>query len=151
MHFSTAMGTQGDKAHLESRLFYPKRRTQCLQFYHYNSGGVDDQLNILVREYTAENPKGDLRLIQQISGNKTSYFKVGMKQKLRLSFIKTYINLKWSFNEKKIMKDDAWFCPLGIDLSFENELLEDGCFEQNFKKDWRMDEGRAETRRIAPP
>uniref|UniRef100_A0A673N607 Meprin A, beta n=1 Tax=Sinocyclocheilus rhinocerous TaxID=307959 RepID=A0A673N607_9TELE len=46
MHFSTATGTQGDKAYLQSRLFHPKRRSQCLQFYHYNSGGVDDQLNI---------------------------------------------------------------------------------------------------------
>ncbi|RXN38303.1 meprin A subunit beta-like protein [Labeo rohita] len=68
MHFSTATGTRGDTAYLESRLFYPKRRSQCLQFYHYNSGGADDQLNIWVREYTAENPKGALRLIQKISG-----------------------------------------------------------------------------------
>ncbi len=71
MHFSTATGTTGDTAYLESRLFYPKRRSQCLQFYHYNSGGVDDQLNIWVREYTAENSKGALRLIQKISGNKS--------------------------------------------------------------------------------
>ncbi|XP_067273230.1 meprin A subunit beta isoform X2 [Pseudorasbora parva] len=68
MHFSTATGSQGDKAYLESRLFYPERRSQCLQFYHYTSGGADDQLNIWVREYTAENPKGVLRLIQKISG-----------------------------------------------------------------------------------
>ncbi|XP_026110581.1 meprin A subunit beta-like isoform X1 [Carassius auratus] len=68
MHFSTATGTQGDKAYLESRLFYPKRPSQCLQFYHYNSGGIDDQLNIWVREYTVKNPKGALRLIQKISG-----------------------------------------------------------------------------------
>lgn len=75
MHFSTATGTQGDKAYLESRLFYPKRRSQCLQFYHYSSGGADDQLNIWVREYTAANPKGELRLIQKISGNKSKYLK----------------------------------------------------------------------------
>ncbi|XP_073672759.1 meprin A subunit beta-like [Garra rufa] len=68
MHFSTATGTQGDKAYLESRHFYPKRCSQCLQFYHYNSGGADDLLNIWVREYTAENPKGALRLIQKIRG-----------------------------------------------------------------------------------
>ncbi|KAL1254555.1 hypothetical protein QQF64_016784 [Cirrhinus molitorella] len=68
MHFSTATGTQGDTAYLESRLFYPKRRSQCLQFYHYNSGGADDLLNIWVREYTAENPTGALRLIQKING-----------------------------------------------------------------------------------
>uniref|UniRef100_A0A8C1TSI5 Meprin A, beta n=1 Tax=Cyprinus carpio TaxID=7962 RepID=A0A8C1TSI5_CYPCA len=70
MHFSTATGTQGDKAYLESRLFHPKRRSQCLQFYHYNSGGIDDQLNIWVREYTVKNPKGALRLIQKIRGGR---------------------------------------------------------------------------------
>ncbi|XP_052442206.1 meprin A subunit beta isoform X1 [Carassius gibelio] len=68
MHFSTATGTKGDQAFLESRLFHPKRRSQCLQFYHYNSGSVDDQLNIWVREYTVKNPKGALRLIQKIRG-----------------------------------------------------------------------------------
>ncbi|XP_052442202.1 meprin A subunit beta isoform X12 [Carassius gibelio] len=68
MHFSTATGTKGKNAFLESRLFHPKRRSQCLQFYHYNSGSVDDQLNIWVREYTVKNPKGVLRLIQKIKG-----------------------------------------------------------------------------------
>ncbi|XP_051511762.1 meprin A subunit beta [Myxocyprinus asiaticus] len=68
MHFSTVTGSQGVKAYLESRLFYPNRGFQCLQFYHYNSGGADDQLNIWVREYTEENPKGELRLIEKISG-----------------------------------------------------------------------------------
>ncbi|XP_052393489.1 meprin A subunit beta isoform X2 [Carassius gibelio] len=68
MHFRTATGTQGDEAYLESQLFHPKRRFQCLQFYHYNSGGVDDQLKIWVREYTVENRKGALRLIQKIRG-----------------------------------------------------------------------------------
>ncbi|XP_072528882.1 meprin A subunit beta [Salminus brasiliensis] len=68
MHFSTAPGSHGDKAHLESRLFYPKRGFQCLQFYLYNSGGANDQLNVWVREYDKANTKGELRLIQKISG-----------------------------------------------------------------------------------
>ncbi|XP_066532623.1 meprin A subunit beta [Hoplias malabaricus] len=68
MHFSTATGSQGDQAYLESRLFYPKRGFQCLQFYLYNSGGADDQLNVWVREYNSENPKGVLRHIQTFSG-----------------------------------------------------------------------------------
>ncbi|KAJ8383579.1 hypothetical protein AAFF_G00219590 [Aldrovandia affinis] len=38
MHFSTAAGSTGDHAFLESRLLYPKRDSQCLQFYLYNSG-----------------------------------------------------------------------------------------------------------------
>lgn len=66
MHFSTVNGNHGDQAHLESRLFYPKRGSQCLQFYLHNSGGADDQLNVWVREYDKANPKGKLRLIQKI-------------------------------------------------------------------------------------
>lgn len=69
MHFSTATGSSGDNAYLESRLFYPNRRRQCLQFYMYNSGGADDRLNIWVHEYNNENPNGVLRLIQTFSGN----------------------------------------------------------------------------------
>ncbi|KAI5619860.1 meprin A subunit beta precursor [Silurus asotus] len=68
MHFSTATGNPGDNAYLESRLFYPKRGRQCLQFYMYNSGSADDQLNIWVHEYTKENPKAALRLIQTFRG-----------------------------------------------------------------------------------
>lgn len=73
MHFSTATGSHGDKAYLESRFFYPKRGFQCLQFYLFNSGGEDDQLKVWVREYNTANPKGVLRLIQTISGNLKSY------------------------------------------------------------------------------
>lgn len=69
MHFSTNTGTLGDNAYLESRLFYPNKGRQCLQFYMYNSGGADDQLNIWVREYSSENPNGVLRLIQSFCGN----------------------------------------------------------------------------------
>lgn len=69
MHFSTDTGNPGDKAYLESRLFYPKKGRQCLQFYMYNSGGADAQLNIWIRDYNSKNPNGVLRLIQSFSGN----------------------------------------------------------------------------------
>lgn len=69
MHFSTVTGTSGDNAYLESRLFYPERAHQCLQFYLYNSGGADDKLSIWIHEYSSENPNGVLRLIQTFLGN----------------------------------------------------------------------------------
>ena len=71
MHFSTSSGNQGDKAFLESRLLYPKRGFQCLQFFHYNSGHVTDELSIWVREYDKSNPNGTLRLIQTVTGETT--------------------------------------------------------------------------------
>ncbi|KAF7657548.1 hypothetical protein LDENG_00025690 [Lucifuga dentata] len=68
MHFSTATANIGDTALLESRLLYPKRDYQCLQFFYYNSGGQNDKLKISVREYDTANPQGKLRFIQTIDG-----------------------------------------------------------------------------------
>uniref|UniRef100_A0A8C9XBW7 Metalloendopeptidase n=1 Tax=Sander lucioperca TaxID=283035 RepID=A0A8C9XBW7_SANLU len=51
MHFSTGTANTGDTALLESRLLYPKRGYQCLQFFYYNSAGPSDSLKIHVREY----------------------------------------------------------------------------------------------------
>ncbi|XP_036437514.1 meprin A subunit beta [Colossoma macropomum] len=91
MHFSTATGSHGDNAYLESRFFYPKRGSQCLQFYLYNSGGADDQLNVWVREYNSTNPKGVLRLIQTLNGglrNSWELYRVTLdvSQKFRVVF-----------------------------------------------------------------
>ncbi|XP_063076057.1 meprin A subunit beta [Engraulis encrasicolus] len=67
MHFSTTSGNQDDNAFLESRLLYPKRDFQCLQFFLYNSGHATDELSVWVREYDAANPNGTLRLIQKVN------------------------------------------------------------------------------------
>ncbi|KAJ8276840.1 hypothetical protein GJAV_G00068500 [Gymnothorax javanicus] len=66
MYFNTVTANAGSNAYLESRLFYPKRDSQCLQFYLHNSGGALDHLNIWVREYDQANPQGTLRHIQEI-------------------------------------------------------------------------------------
>ncbi|XP_067308263.1 meprin A subunit beta [Pseudorasbora parva] len=66
MHFSTAVGMEGETALLESRILYPKRGFQCLQFFLYNSGHTSDQLRIWTREFDMANPNGTLHLIQKI-------------------------------------------------------------------------------------
>uniref|UniRef100_A0A8C3TQY1 Meprin A subunit n=1 Tax=Catharus ustulatus TaxID=91951 RepID=A0A8C3TQY1_CATUS len=66
MHFNTSAGEEGNTAILESRILYPKRGFQCLQFYLYNSGNESDQLNVWVREYTSADPNGTLRFIEEI-------------------------------------------------------------------------------------
>ncbi|KAM4688572.1 meprin A subunit beta-like isoform 3-T3 [Discoglossus pictus] len=66
MHFNTSRGNVWDRAMLESRLFYPKRGFQCLEFFYYNSGNESDQLNIWIREYTASAPNGTLKLIDSL-------------------------------------------------------------------------------------
>ncbi|XP_076828981.1 meprin A subunit beta, partial [Brachyhypopomus gauderio] len=68
MHFSTASGSVGDTARLESRMLYPHRDYQCLQFFYHHSGNPSDQLAIWVREYETD-PNGTLRFIQKISGS----------------------------------------------------------------------------------
>lgn len=70
MHFSTGTANIGDTAMLESRLVYPKRGYQCLQFFYYNSAGPSDTLKIYVREYDEADPSGVLRFIGTIDGNR---------------------------------------------------------------------------------
>lgn len=69
MHFSTGAANNGDTALLETRLLYPKRGQQCLQFFYYNSAGTSDALKIYVREYDSANPGGKLRLVDTIDGD----------------------------------------------------------------------------------
>ncbi|XP_054439786.1 meprin A subunit beta [Pteronotus mesoamericanus] len=66
MHFDSSSVNMGATAVLESRKLYPKRGFQCLQFYLYNSGSENDQLNIYIREYSAGNENGTLTLVEEI-------------------------------------------------------------------------------------
>nr|XP_061795493.1 meprin A subunit beta-like [Nerophis lumbriciformis] len=68
MHFKTSMANLGDTALLESRILYPKRGYQCLQFFFYNSGSPEDSLEIFVREYDKADNAGRLRFITTIDG-----------------------------------------------------------------------------------
>nr|XP_046256758.1 meprin A subunit beta-like isoform X2 [Scatophagus argus] len=74
MHASTASGQEGDLAWLETKRMTPAREchVQCLQFYYYHSGSSSDQLNIWIREFQdEEDSKGDIRLMDQITGKPT--------------------------------------------------------------------------------
>ncbi|NWW95728.1 MEP1B protein, partial [Rhynochetos jubatus] len=76
MHFNTTAGAEGSTAVLESRILYPKRDFQCLQFYFYNGGHESDRLYVWVREYTSAHPNGTLRLIEEIKGSPASYWQL---------------------------------------------------------------------------
>lgn len=69
MHYSTATGKEGDGAKMESVRKTPRRQFQCLQLFYYHSGGDQDLLNIWIREYDDNNPKGTPRLMGQITGD----------------------------------------------------------------------------------
>lgn len=66
MHFNSSSVNEGATAILESRILYPKRGFQCLQFFLYNSGSEDDQLNIYIREYSTAHLSRTLTLVEQI-------------------------------------------------------------------------------------
>ncbi|XP_034038518.1 meprin A subunit beta [Thalassophryne amazonica] len=91
MHFNTGIGQLGDTAVLESRLLYPKRDYQCLQFFLYNCGEPGDMLNVLVREYSTANPNGKLRFIKTIDGKPEELWQLhhvtlNVKTKFRVVF-----------------------------------------------------------------
>ncbi|XP_036599733.1 meprin A subunit beta-like [Trichosurus vulpecula] len=66
MHFNSSSVNEGGKAILESRVFYPKREFQCLQFYYYNSGSTDDKLKIYVKEYSTAHHRVSLTLVDEV-------------------------------------------------------------------------------------
>ncbi|XP_075070513.1 meprin A subunit beta-like [Mixophyes fleayi] len=76
MHFSTSTGKTGDKAILGSRLFYPVRGFQCLEFFYYLSGNANDRMNIWIAEYTDESPNGALTFIDSVNGEPADYWQL---------------------------------------------------------------------------
>ncbi|XP_039768470.1 meprin A subunit beta [Ornithorhynchus anatinus] len=68
MHFNSSNVKEGGNSFLESRILYPKRNFQCLQFYYYNSGSLDDKLKIWIREYSSDHVNGTLNLVEEIIG-----------------------------------------------------------------------------------
>ncbi|KAM4834612.1 meprin A subunit alpha [Thomomys bottae] len=49
MHFNTSSGAAEEAALLESRILYPKRTQQCLQFFYKTTGSPSDRLTVWVR------------------------------------------------------------------------------------------------------
>ncbi|TKC52499.1 hypothetical protein EI555_018199 [Monodon monoceros] len=49
MYFSTSLGIAEEAALLESRILYPKRKQQCLQFFYKMTGSPSDRLIVWVR------------------------------------------------------------------------------------------------------
>lgn len=85
MHFNTSSGNAGATAMLESRILYPKRGFQCLEFYLYNSGGGSDHVKIYTREYSAAHPDGVLTLQREINGTVAPRLQFGCRRGILLS------------------------------------------------------------------
>lgn len=63
MHFSTMNGKSEESALLESRILYPKRKLQCLQFFYKMTGSPKDRLVIWVK---TDDGTGSIRRMRKI-------------------------------------------------------------------------------------
>ncbi|XP_064781227.1 meprin A, alpha (PABA peptide hydrolase), tandem duplicate 1 [Oncorhynchus masou masou] len=63
MHFNTKTGKEDESALLESRILYPKRHLQCLQFFYKMTGGPKDRLVIWVK---IDDGTGTVRKLKKI-------------------------------------------------------------------------------------
>ncbi|XP_072552085.1 meprin A subunit alpha-like [Salminus brasiliensis] len=63
MHFDTAAGVAEESALLESRLLYPKRKLQCLQFFYKMTGSSKDRLTIWVK---MDDGTGTVRKVKKV-------------------------------------------------------------------------------------
>lgn len=69
MFFSTSSGQADEVAILESRILYPKRTQQCLQFFYRTTGSPSDKLIIWLKEDDGTGNIRKMRKIQTFQGN----------------------------------------------------------------------------------
>lgn len=68
MKFDTSSGAAGSTALLESRILYPKRNEQCLQFFYKMTGAAGDRLVIWIRTDDGTGTVRTVRKIHTITG-----------------------------------------------------------------------------------
>ncbi|XP_069092174.1 meprin A subunit alpha [Pleurodeles waltl] len=91
MSFNTNSGNTGNTALLESRILYPKRSEQCLQFFYKMTGNVTDKLVIWVRK---DDGTGNVRKLQKVHtftgdqdhGWKIAHVTLNVNEKFRYVF-----------------------------------------------------------------
>lgn len=74
MHFSTKTGNAQESALLESRTLYPKRKTQCLQFFYKMTGSSKDKLVIWAK---IDDGTGTVRKMRKIHTFNGIYYVYG--------------------------------------------------------------------------
>jgi hypothetical protein len=94
MHFDSSSVDTETIARLESRLLYPKRGFQCLEFYLYNSRNENEQLNIYVRDYSADDQNGSLNIVTEIKGIILTFLSFGFRVSQSLYLMTGYFSNK---------------------------------------------------------
>ncbi|KAI4885801.1 hypothetical protein NFI96_013793, partial [Prochilodus magdalenae] len=91
MKFDTANKEVGHSALLESRILYPRRSYQCLQFFYRMTGGPNDQLVIWLRMDDGTGNVRKAKKVQTVVGDtddswKIVYVPLNVKEKFRYFF-----------------------------------------------------------------
>ncbi|XP_025846999.2 meprin A subunit alpha [Vulpes vulpes] len=76
MHFSTSSGMAEEAALLESRILYPKRKQQCLQFFYKMTGSPSDRLVVWVRRDDSTGNVRKLVKVQTFRGDLDQNWKI---------------------------------------------------------------------------
>ncbi|XP_040839035.1 meprin A subunit alpha [Ochotona curzoniae] len=77
MYFNTSVGTIEEAALLESRILYPKRNQQCLQFFYKMTGSPSDRLVVWVRRDDSTGTVRKLVKIATFQGDSDHNWKIG--------------------------------------------------------------------------
>uniref|UniRef100_A0A8C3ICE0 Meprin A subunit n=1 Tax=Chrysemys picta bellii TaxID=8478 RepID=A0A8C3ICE0_CHRPI len=91
MYFNTSSGQADDMALLESRILYPKRTQQCLQFFYKISGSPSDKLVIWVRKDNGTGTLNTLVKVKTFQGDsdhnwKIAHVTLNVQEKFRYVF-----------------------------------------------------------------
>lgn len=97
MKFDTSSGVAGSSALLESRILYPKRGEQCLQFYYKITGPAGDKLVIWIRSDDGTGVVNSVTKIHTITGESDGTWKIAhvtlkMSKKFRYIFQGTRVS-----------------------------------------------------------
>lgn len=69
MKFDTSVGEVGNSAILESRILYPRRSQQCLQFFYRMTGHAGDKLAVWLRTDDGTGNVQRIRKLHTITGS----------------------------------------------------------------------------------
>ncbi|KAM6182297.1 meprin A subunit alpha [Erethizon dorsatum] len=76
MHFDTGTGALEEAALLESRILYPKRKQQCLQFFYKMTGSPSDRLVVWIRRDDGTGNIRKLVKVQTFQGDSDHNWKI---------------------------------------------------------------------------
>ncbi|XP_051781598.1 meprin A subunit alpha-like [Erpetoichthys calabaricus] len=76
MYFNTKEGKEDQSAVLESRILYPRRDLQCLQFFYKMTGNVNDKLVIWIKKDDGSGNVRTLVKVHTFKGDQDSSWKI---------------------------------------------------------------------------